>query len=101
MLNRPSSINDNAIDRLPQVDCKALPGEFPTVTESLEQLDQTVLSKSVVWIQEGQRNNRHDLYSKATPSQEQNVDLTRKHLTQSVETGSGKLWQSLAAQPDS
>ena len=70
MLNRPSSINDNAIDRLPQVGCKTLLDEFPTVTESLEQLDQTVLSKSVVWIQEG-----HGLYSKATPSQEQNVDL--------------------------
>ena len=34
MLNRPSSVNDNAIDRLPQIECNVLPDEFPTVTET-------------------------------------------------------------------
>ena len=33
VLNRPSSINDNAINRLPQVECNLLLGEFPTVAE--------------------------------------------------------------------
>ena len=34
VLNRPSSVNDNAINRLPQIECKVLLGEFPTVTET-------------------------------------------------------------------
>ena len=32
MLNRPSSLNDNAINRLPQIECNVLLDEFPTVT---------------------------------------------------------------------
>ena len=32
VLNRPSSINDNAINRLPQIECNVLLDEFPTVT---------------------------------------------------------------------
>ena len=34
MLNRPSSVNDNAINRLPQIECNVLLDEFPTVTET-------------------------------------------------------------------
>ena len=34
VLNRPSSVNDNAINRLPQIACNVLLDEFPTVTET-------------------------------------------------------------------
>ena len=34
VLNRPSSINEDAIDRLPQVECNVLLDEFPTVMET-------------------------------------------------------------------
>ena len=34
VLNRPSSANDNAINRLPQIECNVLLDEFPTVTET-------------------------------------------------------------------
>ena len=32
--NRPSSVNDNAINRLPQIECNVVLDEFPTVTET-------------------------------------------------------------------
>ena len=34
MLNRTSSVNGNAINRLPQIECNVLLDEFPTVTET-------------------------------------------------------------------
>ena len=34
VLNRPSSVNDNAINRLSQIVCNVLLDEFPTVTET-------------------------------------------------------------------
>ena len=34
VLNRPLSVNDNAINRLPQIECNVLLDEFPTVTET-------------------------------------------------------------------
>ena len=34
MLNRPSSVDDNAINRLPLIECNVLLDEFPTVTET-------------------------------------------------------------------
>ena len=34
MLNRPSSVNDNANNRLPQIECNVLLDEFLTVTET-------------------------------------------------------------------
>ena len=34
VLNRPSSVNDNAINRLTQIECNVLFHEFPTVTET-------------------------------------------------------------------
>ena len=36
VLNRPSSINDEAINRLPQVECNPLLDEFPTVSETVK-----------------------------------------------------------------
>ena len=33
VLNRPSSVNDSAINRLTQIECNVLLDEFPTVTE--------------------------------------------------------------------
>ena len=34
VLNRPSAVNDNAINRLPQIECNVLLDDFPTVTET-------------------------------------------------------------------
>ena len=34
MLNSQSYVNDNAINRLPQIECDVLLDEFPTVTET-------------------------------------------------------------------
>ena len=34
--NQPSSINDDAINRLPQVECNLLLDEFPTVAETVK-----------------------------------------------------------------
>ena len=34
VLNRPSSVTDNAVDRLPQIEYNVLLDEFPTVTET-------------------------------------------------------------------
>ena len=34
VLNRPSSVNDNAINRLPLIECNVLFGEFRTVSET-------------------------------------------------------------------
>ena len=36
VLNRPSSINDEAINRLPQVECNQLLDELPTVSETVK-----------------------------------------------------------------
>ena len=36
VLNRPSSINDEAINKLPQVECNPLLDELPTVTETVK-----------------------------------------------------------------
>ena len=38
VLNRPSSINDDAINRLPQVECNPLLDEFPTVSETVKSI---------------------------------------------------------------
>ena len=36
VLNPPSSINDDTINRLPQVECNLLLDEFPTVSETVK-----------------------------------------------------------------
>ena len=36
VLNRPSSINDEVMNRLPQVECNPLLDEFPTVSETVK-----------------------------------------------------------------
>ena len=38
VLNRPSSINDDAFNRLPQVECNLLLDEFPTVAETVKSI---------------------------------------------------------------
>ena len=43
VLNRPSSINDEVIDRLPQVECNPLLDELPTVSETVKAI------KPVIW----------------------------------------------------
>ena len=40
VLNRPSSINEDAIDRLPQIECNVLLDEFPTVMETKKTAQQ-------------------------------------------------------------
>ena len=46
VLNRPSSINEDAIDRLPQIECNALLDEFPTVTETRKAVQQLSSGKA-------------------------------------------------------
>ena len=46
MLNRPSSVNDNAINRLPQIECNVLLDEFPTVTETRKAIQHLSSSKA-------------------------------------------------------
>ena len=45
-LNRPSSINEDAIDRLPQIECNVLLDEFPTVTETRKAVQQLSSGKA-------------------------------------------------------
>ena len=46
VLNRPSSINQDAIDRLPQIECNVLLDEFPTVTETRKAVKQLSSGKA-------------------------------------------------------
>ena len=46
VLNRPSSISDDAINRLPQVECNLLLDELPTVTESVKAIKLLSLGKA-------------------------------------------------------
>ena len=46
MLNRPSSNNEDAIDRLPQIECNVLLDEFPTVMERKGAVQQLSLGKA-------------------------------------------------------
>ena len=46
MLNRPSSVNDNAINRLPQIECNVLLDEFPTVTETRKAIQHSSSCKT-------------------------------------------------------
>ena len=46
VLNRPSSINENAIDRLPQIECNVLLVEFPTVMETRKAVKQLSSNKA-------------------------------------------------------
>ena len=45
VLNRPSFINDDAINRLPQVECNLLLDDFPTVAETVKAI--TLLSSGM------------------------------------------------------
>ena len=46
VLDRPSSVNDNAINRLPQIECNVLLDEFPTVTETRKAIQHLSSGKS-------------------------------------------------------
>ena len=46
VLNRPSSINEDAIDRLPQIECNVLLDEFPTVMERRKAVQQLSYGKA-------------------------------------------------------
>ena len=46
VLNRPSSINQDAIDRLPQIECNVLLDEFPTVAETRKAVQQLSSGKA-------------------------------------------------------
>ena len=63
VLNRPSSINDEAINRLPQMECNPLFDELPTVSETVKAI------KPVTW--QGSRircNTCRDLQSRRSSS---------------------------------
>ena len=46
VLNQPSSVNDNAINSLPQIECNVLLGEFPTVTETRKEIQHLSFCKA-------------------------------------------------------
>ena len=46
VLNRPSSINEDAIDRLPQIECSVLLDESPTVMETRKAVQQLSSGKA-------------------------------------------------------
>ena len=46
VLNRPSSINNDAINRLPQVECNLLLDEFPTVAETVKAIKRLSSGKA-------------------------------------------------------
>ena len=46
VLNRPSSINEDAVDRLPQTECNVLLDEFPTVMETRKAIQQLSSGKT-------------------------------------------------------
>ena len=45
VLSRPSSINDNAINRLPQIEYNVLLDDFPTVTEITKAIQHLAFGK--------------------------------------------------------
>ena len=46
VLKRPSSVNDNAINRLPQIECNVLLDEFPTVKETRKAIQHLFSGKA-------------------------------------------------------
>ena len=46
VLNRPSTINDNTINRLPQVECNVLLGDFPAVSETTKAIQNPSSGKA-------------------------------------------------------
>ena len=47
MLNSPLPVNDNAINRLPQIECNVLLDEFPTVTETRKAIQHLSSGKAL------------------------------------------------------
>ena len=46
VLNRPSSISEDAIDRLPQIECIVLLDKFPTIMETRQAVQQLSSGKA-------------------------------------------------------
>ena len=55
VLNRPSSVSEDAIDRLPQIECNVLLDEFPTSWKQEKQFNNCHLAKFQVQMQFLQR----------------------------------------------
>ena len=51
VLNRPSSINDEAINRPPQVECNPLLDEFPTISETVKAIKLARLQDQMQYLQ--------------------------------------------------
>ena len=49
LINHPPSVNDNAINRLFQIECNVLLDEFPTVTETRKPRNKEHNSTSLFW----------------------------------------------------
>ena len=59
VFNRPSSINDEAINRLPQVECNPLLDELPTVSETVKAIK--LLSSGKAQMQYLQRSTKQEV----------------------------------------
>ena len=59
VLNRPSSINDEAINRLPQVECNLLLDELPTISETVKAIK--LLAKLQDQMQHLQRSTKQEV----------------------------------------
>ena len=61
VLNRPSSISDAAIIRLPQVECNPLLNEFPTVSETVKEITLLSSGKAPESMQYLQRSTKQEV----------------------------------------
>ena len=61
VLNRPSSINDEAINRLPQVECNPLLDELPTVSETVKAIKLLHLARLQDQMQYLQRSTKQEV----------------------------------------
>ena len=61
VLNRPSSINDEAINRLPQVECNPLLDELPTVSETVKAINSCHLARLQDQMQYLQRSTKQEV----------------------------------------
>ena len=62
VLNRPSSINDEAINRLPQVECNPLLDELPTVSETVKAIKLLSSGKAQDQMQYLQRSTKQEVF---------------------------------------
>ena len=62
VLNRPSSINDEAINRLPQVECNPLIDELPTASETVKAINSCHLARLQDQMQYMQRSTKQEVH---------------------------------------